>query len=133
MDEKALKKSFIDNGIELFGNIIGRKNIRLYAIEFPTKSGEQTFFADIVLEDDVNKHAQKNDMFILEFKDDIILHSALDQLNLYCDAIPKQLYRSGLVIGILVSSKGFSDWELKEAKKQGRLCALYDGQNLLII
>ncbi len=128
-DEKKLKDDFYDM-VPTFGKMIGYDKLRVYCMEFPTRSGDKTLFADMVLENESHECPMDNDLFVLEFKDKEILHSALDQLNLYCDIIPKQLYRKGAVIGVLVSSKGFSEWELSEAKKQGRLCVLFDGRNI---
>lgn len=134
MDEKKLKQDFMENeNVKKFGTLVGCGSLRIYAFEFPTRCNDKTFYADVVLENDTESSPMLNDLYILEFKDHEIVHSALDQLNLYCDIIPKQLYRRGKVTGVLVSSKGFSDWEREEAKKEGRLCALFDGQNLAIL
>jgi len=122
-----------DAVISRFGSLVGCNSLRIYAFEFPTHHSDKTFYADVVLENDIGGPSMNNDMFILEFKDHEILHSALDQLNLYCDVIPKQLYRKGKTTGVLVSSVGFSDWERNEAKKEGRLCALFDGQNINLL
>lgn len=131
-DEKKLKEDFYDL-VPDFGKMLGCDSMLVYCMEFPTHTGDKTLYADMLLENDIHDCPMDNDLFILEFKDKEILHSALDQLNLYCDIVPKQLYRKGLTTGILVSSKGFSEWELVEAKKQGRLCVLFDGQNIRLV
>lgn len=131
MDEKKLKQDFMESeNVKKFGSLIGTGPLRIYAFEFPTRCKDKTFYADIVLENDTESSPMFNDLYILEFKDHEIVHSALDQLNLYCDTIPKQLYRRGKVMGVLVSSVGFSNWEMGQAKKEGRLCVLFDGQNI---
>lgn len=122
-----------DENISKFSRLVGKDSLRIYAFEFPTRHGDKTFYADVVLEEDKGGSPMANDMYVLEFKDKEIIHSALDQLNLYCDTIPKQLYRKGAVTGVLVSSVGFSEWEVGQAKKEGRLCVLFDGQNLTVL
>ena len=128
-DEKKLKWDFTDHLPDL-GKLINVNNLRLYALEFPVKMSDRVVYADMLLEQDNSTCSMDNDLFVLEFKDKEIVHSALDQLNQYCSVIPKQLYRKGKVTGVLVSSVGFSTWELTEARKQGRLCVLFNGTSL---
>ncbi len=127
-DEKKLKWDFADHLPDL-GKLINMNNLRLYALEFPVRLLDKTVYADMILEDETSSHPSQNKIIVLEFKDTEISHGPIDQLNMYLQNVPKQMHRKD-VMGILVSSVGFSEWELQEAKKQGHICVLFDGTHL---
>lgn len=131
-NEKQLKWDFVDHLPDL-GKMINMNNLRLYALEFPVRLSDKTVYADMLLEDETSSCPMENKMVVLEFKDQEISHGAIDQLNMYLHNAPKQLYRKNGAIGILVSSVGFSVWELQQAKKEGHYCVLFDGKNLKIM
>lgn len=128
-DEKKLKWDFTDHLPDL-GKLINRNNLRLYALEFPVRLSDKTVYADMILEDETSDCSMENELVILEFKDQEISHGPIDQLNMYLHNTPKQMHRKNGAIGVLVSSVGFSAWELQEAKKQGCICVLFDGTHL---
>ena len=128
-NEKQLKWDFADHLPDL-GKLINRNNLRLYALEFPVRLSDKTVYADMILEDETSDCSMENELVILEFKDQEISHGPIDQLNMYLHNTPKQMYRKNGAIGVLVSSVGFSEWELLQARKEGIWCVLFNGTNL---
>jgi len=123
LKEKDIKWMFVLEWLGNFEKLINSP-IRLYSMEFPVIYGKEEYSADILLEvpDTI---PMDNQLYVLEFKRNKILHSALDQLNLYCSVIGKKLYRKKEVIGIL-AAPDFSDWEAEECKRQKRFCLQYN-------
>ena len=127
MTEWEIKRKFASENLEEFKNIFNLDSISLYALEFPIVFGKENYKIDMLLEEPISKIPMENQLFVLEFKKDKIFHSALDQLNLYCTAVVKKLYRKKEAVGILAAPY-FSDWEIQECKRQDRFCLQYDLQ-----
>ena len=125
MNEKEIKIKFVSDWLGNFQQVMKLPSVRLYAMEFPIKHGKEEYRVDILLEEDEFPIPMDNQLFVLEFKKDKIFHSALDQLNLYCETVGKKLYRKKEVIGMLAAPE-FSTWEQQEAERQGRKCLQYD-------
>lgn len=124
MNERSIVKEFAEHWFDNFKSITSPL-MRVYCFEYPITHGNENYRADILLEEETSTIPMENQLYIIEFKKNKILHSALDQLNLYVSTITQRLYRKKEAIGIL-AAPDFSKWEVEECERSGRLCLQYN-------
>ena len=127
MNEREFIDKFEEIGMPQVAKMIGAKELRVYAYEFPTSYQGQDGRVDVILEDvRGDLFDRSNPIYLLEFKGHGITHGPIDQLNFYMKTVGKRLYRQN-VQGWLVAPE-FSAHEIEEAKKSGVRCLQIDTQ-----